>query len=388
MDASLAKRILQYLKAKRSEMQAFLDELVRLESPSTVAAAQEAGFALLAERFRALDCVTLHLPGTKTGGSLYARPFLHEKHQPTQLLLGHVDTVWPLGTLAEMPSETAGDMMRGPGVYDMKAGLAQMLFSWQCLQELELIPEVLPLFFINSDEEIGSWESRGYIGRLARIADRAFVLEPSLGREGKLKTARKGIGRFTLKLTGEPAHAGLDPGKGASAIVELANLVQQLFALNDLEKGVSVNVGMIEGGVRANVVAPASSAVVDVRVPTQVEADRITEAIFGLKPANPAVKLEVDGFIGRPPLERTPRNRQLWQRAQQAGQALGLQLEEAMAGGGSDGNTTSLFTATLDGLGAVGDGAHARHEFIYLDQLLERTALLCLLMISPPLTPS
>jgi glutamate carboxypeptidase len=232
---------------------------------------------------------------------------------------------------------------------------------------------------------VGSRESTRHIRRLARLAERAFVLEPSLGPSGKLKTARKGAGRFTVSVEGEAAHAGLDPGKGSSAILELSYLIQALFALNDPERGTTVNVGTIDGGLGPNVVAPRSSAVVDVRVPTRDEARRVQEAITSLEPVTPGVTLRVEGCMGRPPIERTPRNRRLWERACELGADLGLTLEEGVAGGASDGNTTSLYTATLDGLGGVGDGAHARHEFVFADRMVERCALLTLLLLEPPL---
>ncbi len=241
---------------------------------------------------------------------------------------------------------------------------------------------VTPIILINSDEEIGSRESTRMIKRLAKISDRAFVLEPPLGLEGKLKTARKGLGRFTITAIGKAAHAGLDPGKGVNAIVELSYQIQQLYAMNDFEKGITVNVGMIEGGISANVVAPESKAIVDVRVLNNIDGDTITKKIYALTPSMPNIQLRIEGGIGRPPMERTPRNQKLWHFAKDKASLMGLELEEAIAGGGSDGNTTSEFTATLDGLGTTGDGAHASHEFIFLEKLSERTALLTQLLIS------
>ena len=283
-----------------------------------------------------------------------------------------------------MPFEVDGNEVRGPGVYDMKGGITQIIFALEALGHFGLRPAVTPMVFANSDEEIGSRSSTRYIRWLAQCADRAFVLEPSLGRDGRLKTARKGVGRFTVRIRGQAAHAGLDPEKGASAILELSHVVQALFALNDPDKGVTVNVGMIEGGLRPNVVAPESGAIIDVRVATQEDADRVTQAIHGLQPSVPGTRLEIEGAIGRPALEPTPRNRALWSIAKDLSSELGLDLQEGLAGGGSDGNTTSQYTATLDGLGPVGDGAHAAHEFLYLDETLQRTALLALLLLVPP----
>lgn len=273
--------------------------------------------------------------------------------------------------------------MRGPGIYDMKAGLVEIIFALKALQALDLQPEIVPIIFINSDEEIGSRESTRYVRRLAQLVDRALVLEPSLGLTGKIKTARKGVGSFTIKVSGKAAHAGLDPGAGASAILELSHVIQKLFALNNPDKGISVNVGVIDGGTRANVVAPESSAVIDVRVENQADGLRIENAIQALQPVDANVNLKIEGGIGRPPMERTPANRKLWKVATNLASSLDINLEQGFAGGGSDGNTTSQYTATLDGLGAVGDGAHAAHEFIYTDQLPQRCALLTLLLLAP-----
>jgi glutamate carboxypeptidase len=241
-----------------------------------------------------------------------------------------------------------------------------------------------PIVFLNSDEEIGSRESTRHIRRLARVCERVFVLEPSLGPDGYLKTARKGIGRFTVTVHGRAAHAGLDPDAGASAILELSHVIQSLFALNDPERGITVNVGTIDGGLRPNVIAPKSTAVVDVRVRTHEDGERISAAIHSLQPATPGVQLETEGAIGRPALEPTPRNQALWRLARNYATELDLDLQQGIAGGGSDGNTTSQFTATLDGLGPVGDGAHAAHEHLYVARTLERTALLTMLLLAPP----
>jgi glutamate carboxypeptidase len=209
-------------------------------------------------------------------------------------------------------------------------------------------------------------------------------MEPSLGDDGAIKTERKGVGRFKITVHGKAAHAGLDPEGGASAILELSHVIQSLFAMNDASSGITVNVGTVDGGLQPNVIAPHSQAVVDVRVPTIREGDRIEKAIYGLVPITPGVRLTVEGGIGRPSMEQTPRNLALWQKAHALGAEIGLDLKQCRAGGGSDGNTTSQYTATLDGLGAVGHGAHAEHEFLYIDRTLERTALLALLLLAPP----
>jgi len=383
--APSAVEVLDYLKTRQGDMIGMLEALTLAESPSDKPETQARVRELIAERLEAEDYRTYRIPGRRSGGCLYARPAGRRRGGPVQMMLGHYDTVWPLGTLAEIPFEVDGNIVRGPGVFDMKGGIVQMVLAVAALRHFDLEPEVAPVVFVNSDEEIGSRDSTAHIRRLAAHMNRVFVLEPSLGPEGRLKTARKGVGRFMVTVKGKAAHAGLDPEAGASAILELSHVIQQLFALNDPEKGITVNVGTIEGGMRPNVIAPESSAVIDVRVKTQTDAERIEAAIHGLKPSTPQTSLEIEGGIGRPALEPTPRNRELWHVARQLGQSLGIELEEGLAGGGSDGNTTSLFTATLDGLGAVGDGAHALHEFLYIDKTIERAALLTLLLLQPPL---
>ncbi len=381
-----ARNILGYLDSLGGEMQELLKDLVQMESPSREPDAQKDILSRLETELQELNFHTVFMPGRMTGGYLYARPVKKQKGLPVQLLLGHCDTVWKTDTLMDMPLLEKDGKIRGPGVYDMKAGLTQMIFALKTIRELQLEMTLTPVVLINSDEEIGSIESTSTIRKLAKIANRAYVMEPPLGPEGNLKTARKGLGRFTVTVHGIAAHAGLDPGKGVNAIVELSHQVQQLYAMNDFERGITVNVGMIEGGISPNVVAPESRAVVDVRVKNRKDGELITKKILGLKPTLPDVRLEIDGGIGRPPMERNKRNQELWKLAHASGLALGMDLSEGLAGGGSDGNTTSTYTATLDGLGTPGDGAHARHEFIYSDQLTKRTALLTLLLLAKPQT--
>lgn len=385
--APAATELLAYLQGRRDDLLDLLQRMTLAESPSTEPGAQVAIREIIAAELQRLGYLVRRIPGRDSGGMLHARPAVRRRNGAAQLLLGHYDTVWPLGTLEDMPFEAADDVVRGPGVYDMKGGVAQAIMALDALQAFGLQPQVVPHVFLNSDEEIGSRESRRYIEKLAARMDRVLVLEPSLGPAGLLKTARKAIGRFTVTVHGEAAHAGLDPGAGASAILELSHVIQALFAMNDLKRGITVNVGTIDGGLRPNVVAARSQAVVDVRVASQSDADGVEAAILGLRPAIAGTTLTVQGGFGRPAMERTPANRRLWQMACRMGEQLGLQLEEALAGGGSDGNFTSRFTATLDGLGAVGDGAHARHEHVRLGPTLERTALLALLLLAPPLEP-
>jgi len=379
--------VLNYLQAQQEPMTGLLKDLVLMETPSTDRDSQAQIRQRLKAEFEEIDYRVNLLPGRSSGGHVYVSPRNRGNRQPAQLMIGHCDTVWPIGTLQSMPLVFEADTLRGPGVYDMKAGLVEMIYALRTIEALGLEPAVAPLCFINSDEEIGSHESTRYVRALAQRVDRCMVLEPSLGHSGKIKTARKGVGRFTVTVQGKAAHAGLDPGAGASAILELSHVIQKLFELNDPEHGTSVNVGVIDGGIRPNMVAPESRAIIDVRVQTQADAERVEQAIHSLETATPGVSLTIEGAIGRPPMERTDENQRLWRVAQELATGLDMELEQGTAGGGSDGNTTSLYTATIDGMGAVGDGAHASHEYIYVDMLPVRCALLTLLLLAPPLNP-
>ena len=324
-----------------------------------------------------------HIAGRETGGHLFAVPERRERGRPAQLLIGHSDTVWPLGTLESMPVVVENGTVRGPGTFDMKAGIVQGLFALRALRDLGHQPPATPIWFINSDEETGSPESKRYVRLIAKHVVRTFVLEPALGPDGHLKTARKGVGRFKVRIHGKAAHSGLDPTGGASAIHELMHVVQRLHALTDLERGVTVNVGVVRGGTRANVIAAGAEAEVDVRIVSASDGEAIAKSIRGLEPLTPGTSIEIEGGIQIPPLERTARNRLLWRAAIEAGSRLGIDLDEDISGGCSDGNTTSQFTATLDGLGPRGEGAHARHEHVEIEGLVERAALLAELLMSP-----
>jgi glutamate carboxypeptidase len=321
--------------------------------------------------------------GRVSAGTLFAHPRERHKKGPLQLLVGHCDTVWPVGTLRQMPVRVEGDVLWGPGVFDMKGGLVQMLYALRAVQDLRLRPPADSVVVINSDEEIGSPDSTPLIRRLARRSARAFILEPAFGRAGKLKTARKASGSFTITVRGRAAHAGINPEEGASAILEMSHQVQRLFALNDASRGITVNVGTIDGGLRSNVIAAEVKASVDVRVRTRQDAADVEAAIRGLRPVNPETTVQVEGGIEQAPMEPVARNQALWRLARDLGLRLGLELDQAAVGGASDGNTTSQYTATLDGLGAVGDGAHAAHEQAMIPQMLERCALLVLLLLAP-----
>lgn len=382
-DAAVGRRMLEWVRARREPFVSLLRALVESESPSDVPDSQAPVQAVVRTALEEIGLKVTHVPGRSTGGFLLARPAQRKRTHPFQLLVGHTDTVWPEGTLAEMPLRREAGKLFGPGAFDMKAGVAMAVFALRALRELGVELPATPVLLFNSDEEIGSPESGRAIRRLAKRACRAFVPEPSFGPEGLLKTARKGVGSYTVHFQGRPAHAGLDPGGGASAIHELALVVQKLHALSDPERGLTVNVGVVGGGTRPNVVAARARAEVDVRAVTSEDARRVEAAISALRPETRGVTLRVEVGHVIPPLERTPRNRRLWGQARTAADALGLPLGETAVGGASDGSVISLYTATLDGLGAVGDGAHAPHEHVVVDATVDRCALLAMLLAAP-----
>jgi len=307
------------------------------------------------------------------------------------LLLGHFDTVWPVGTLERMPLEESDGRLHGPGIFDMKSGIAVSMLAMRALHEAPGhrsssrnagvgIPPVVMLW--SSDEEIGSGTSRTLIEEEARRTTAVLVLEPSLPG-GAVKTSRKGVGEFELVVYGVSAHAGLDPGKGASAIHELARQILALEALQDPVRGLTVNVGVIAGGTRPNVVADRAAARIDVRVETMADAVLLEAAIQALRPSRPAITLAIAGGIERPPLERSAGVVRLYEQARHVAADMGRDLGEGAAGGGSDGNfTAALGVPTLDGLGPQGDGAHALHEHVLIEDLCWRAAFLAALIQS------
>lgn len=375
-------RIVDYLQQQREDMEALLLRLALAESPSGEPQSVKEILTILSAELKSSGLRVRRLAG-RMGGFLYARQPLCSARSPFQLLIGHCDTVWPAGTLGTMPVRAESEILYGPGVFDMKAGLVQMIYALRVLRELNLAAPANCKVVVNSDEEIGSPDSTPLIGSLARRAQRAFILEPAFGKSGKLKTARKAVGTFTLTIKGRAAHAGVSPEEGASAILELSHQVQRLFALNDPSRGITVNVGTIAGGTRSNVIAAEVRANIDVRVRTLDDAQTVESAIRSLNPVNSETVLHVNGGFDHPPMEPSERNQALWWLAHESGRRLGIELEQAAVGGASDGNTTSQYTATLDGLGAVGDGAHATHEYVELHYLAERAALLVLLLMAP-----
>jgi glutamate carboxypeptidase len=297
------------------------------------------------------------------------------------LLSGHVDTVWPEGTLETMPFRLEGSRAFGPGAYDMKACLVVMLEAVRLAREGRRALRV----FLTADEEKGSVTGREPLEEAAQGVAAAFVLEPP-GEEGNLKTARKGLGRFTLTIKGRAAHAGTHPGEGVSAIEELAHQIQAVHALADEERGSTVSVGVVEGGTSTNVIPPEARARIDVRVSHSGDRERVERALAELRPVNPAAKLELGGGWTRPPLERSDGAARLFERAREYGRDLGLELEEESSGGGSDGNLIgALGVPVLDGLGAQGAGAHSPDEHVELNSIPVRSELLARLLQDPGL---
>jgi glutamate carboxypeptidase len=384
MPGTRGPALLSWLRDREPEIVALLEQLVLAESPSDDPVAQQQPFSILAAELSRADFAVRCISGFETGDHLYGRPRARRRGAPFQLIVGHMDTVWPLGTVELMPLRRDGDLLFGPGTHDMKAGLVQLVFALRALQAFGLTPAVTPVVVVNSDEELGSKSSQRVLRRLARSAERAFVLESGEHDEGRLKIARKGVGRFRVVAHGRASHAGTSFERGVSAILELSYQVQRLFALNDPERGITINVGTVDGGLLPNVVAPEASASVSARVPTTAAAAEVERAIRSLQPVLEGSSLEIEGGIGRPPMEPTPRNRQLLTTAQRLGNVLGLELEDAgLVGGASDANTTSLYTATLDGLGPAGDGGHAPDEHVSISSIAEHAALLALLLLEP-----
>jgi len=359
-------------------VQEVVETLVSLESPSDDKAAVDKCGAELTRRLVALGANVTRLPQTGCGDHLRAewrQRQASDSPSPSILLLGHFDTVWPLGSLERMPLHQRDDRLYGPGVFDMKAGIAASMLAMRALAECPARRPAVVMMW-TADEEIGSTTSRVAIEETARSADAVLVLEPSLPG-GAAKTSRKGVGEFELVVHGVAAHAGLDPEKGVSAIHELARQVIALESLQDAKRGITINVGVIAGGSRTNVIADRATAHIDVRVQTMDDAARLEKAIRSLGPTRPSIRVDVEGSIGRPPLERSTAIVRLYERARAVAAALDRDLKEGAAGGGSDGNfTAAIGVPTLDGLGPQGDGAHAVHEHVLVSDLAWRAAFL------------
>lgn len=367
---------LRYFEEQLPSVLQTIRSWVEVESPSDNKAAADRMGTMLAGRFEELGGKARRHQAADYGDNLQI-DFAGSSQRKPVLLLGHFDTVYPLGTLATMPCRIEGDRMHGPGVLDMKAGIALMWHAIQALQSWRgALPRPITVFLV-SDEEVGSSSSRKMTEQLARSSSGVLVLEPAAGTRGAVKTARKGVGEYTLTVKGIAAHAGLDPAKGHSAIVELARQITAISKFNDIRSGMTVNPGVIRGGTRTNVIAAEAIVEIDARIQNAKQASSLDRKMHALRVFDKHCKLSVEGGINRMPMERTPGVAALYTKAKSLAQQVNWKLEEAAVGGGSDGNfTAGIGIPTLDGMGGVGEGAHAAHEHIRISELPRRAMLL------------
>lgn len=378
---TLAKAALELIEPRQGEMLRELQTLVEMESPSGEKAAVDLLGAHLAREFADMSGeVTVHV-SAKYGDHLQVdfAGNAKSKLKPV-MLLGHFDTVWETGTLAEMPFRVEHGRVWGPGVYDMKVGIVMMMHAVGALRDASggKLPRPVRIWLV-TDEEVGSESSRDMTEKLAKECAAVLVMEPAQGLGGAVKTARKGVGDYTVRVTGKAAHSGVDFEKGESAILELARQIGAIAKFTDLKRGMTVNPGIVRGGTRTNVIAAEAEVAVDVRIAKAADAKVLDKKFLGLKPFNKRCKVEVSGGVNRPPMERTDKVVRLYKDARRIAEQLDnkWRLEEKATGGGSDGNfTAALGVPTLDGLGGVGEGAHALHESVLLAEIPRRTALL------------
>jgi glutamate carboxypeptidase len=370
-----AKWYSQFCRQRQPEMLQLIQSMVEIESPSDNKAAVDNMGKFLAQEFQK-EGGKVKVHNASEYGDHLRVDFTGTPGQKPIMLLGHFDTVWPLGALAGMPFRVESGRAFGPGVLDMKAAIAMMIFALRALREAQASHRPVTIF-LDTDEEVGSGSSRPITEAIARECEAVLVMEPAQGPQGFLKTSRKGVGDFIIRVQGRASHAGVDFEKGQSAIVELSRQVLEVIQFVDLARGITVNPGVIQGGTRGNVVAAEAWAKVDIRVARMADTAELEQRFANLRPFNPHCKLEVTGGLNRPPMERTSGTVRLLEIAQGVARELGMDLGESATGGGSDGNFTSaLGIPTLDGLGAVGEGAHATNESIVLDELPKRTAIL------------
>jgi glutamate carboxypeptidase len=371
---------LQYFTERQGAIVETIRQMVEIESPTDNKQATDRVGRWLAQKFEALGGHSKFHRAADFGDHLQV-DFPGKASRKPVLLLGHMDTVYPLGTLAKMPCRVSSGRLYGPGAYDMKSGIAFALYAIDALRDPSgELPRPTTVLLV-SDEEVGSDSSKRITEELAKKSAAVLVLEPSYGPKGALKTARKGVVEYQLKVTGKSAHAGLDFDKGHSAILELARQIERISKFTDLRRGLTVNVGLVRGGTRVNVIPAEASASIDVRIASAADAAGIDRKLRSLKPIDRQCKLEVTGGVGRMPMERKGGVLALYRHAAELAKQVGWKLEEAAVGGGSDGNlTAALGIPTLDGLGGVGEGAHAAHESIVISEIPKRSALLTALI--------
>ena len=372
--------ILGYARSKQRDIIKLIRLLVECESPSDDSGALDRFVALMEDVVAPMAKIRTYRHGhmraefSLPGG---------KKKSGRVLVLGHSDTVWPMGTLRTMPFKQEKGRLWGPGVLDMKSGLAFLVFALRALRELDIPVAKKVTLQLNADEEVGSETSRALTEEAAKESDCVLVLEPGTGLAGRLKTARKGVGVYRVGIRGKASHAGVDFDAGASAVLELARQIGRIAGFTDRKRGVTVNPGVISGGTRSNVVAAEARAEVDIRVARLKDADWLDLKFRALRPVDKRCAIEVTGGLNRPPMERSRGSGELFGRARRLALEIGVEVEESSTGGGSDGNfTAALGVATLDGLGGVGEGAHATNESILVDRIADRTALLAKLIAS------
>lgn len=381
-DSPLPLTLLRALEPRLPEMLRLLRRFVTTESPSLEKAAVDRCSSAIAREWRERGVRVERLPQKRRGDHLRVTYAPKRSAAGQLLVLGHYDTVYSTGTLKEMPFRISANKAYGPGIFDMKAGIVQALFALEALQRANVPTTKQIVFLWTSDEEIGSESSRQLIETAARPSDAVFVLEPSFGPRGLLKTARKGVGQAELIVHGRSSHAGLAPEEGVNAVYELAAQLSRLEKWNDGRRGISINADIVEGGTRTNVIAEHARATLDLRALRSTDMQRIEGRLRALRPVHKGARLEVTGGFDRPPLERK-RCAALFARAKSLAKQMHLSLGECTAGGGSDGNFTgALGIPTLDGLGAVGDGAHSDHEYVLIPTMPARAALLAALLAS------
>jgi glutamate carboxypeptidase len=386
ISSSLAQQFQQRFHEKHAEIVSLTRALVETESPSGDESGSRAVVELLAGVAAEAKCVTAiqRVDAPEFGQHLVIRAFGGQSDSGTILIVGHTDTVHPRGSIADRPWRVEGNRIYGPGIFDMKANCALAIAALHVCDDLGIVPRCGITLALTCDEEVGSFSGWPLLKELVQDSTVrcGLVLEPPVSG-GSVKTARKGTGMFTMKVDGRAAHAGLDPEKGASAILELARQIERLHALNDLGGGITVNVGVIHGGTRSNVVAAEAQAEIDVRFSDSEELEAIEQAVLRTKPFDERVGLTVTGGINRPPLERTQQVVELYGLAGKIATSIGFELGEAQVGGASDGNfLAAIGIPVLDGLGIDGDGAHAAHEHILVDDIPRRGALLAGLIAS------
>jgi len=385
--AGRAARALSWARKNRPALIRFIGELVECESPTDSPDAVSRCAELLADSLGDIADGRAIPTGAGVGRTYIGEFRLPGSHLPGKakrgriLALGHSDTVWPMGTIRSMEFRQRDGRLWGPGVLDMKSGLAIFAFAMRGLRELQIPVVHAVTLLVNPDEETGSAASRQATEAHARGCRAVLVLEPGTGLEGKAKTARKGIGSYRVAVRGVAAHSGVDFEKGASAVVELARQIEKISGFTDLTRGITVNPGVISGGTRSNVIAAHAEAQVDIRVPRAGDAVALEKKFRSLRPFDKRCSIEVSGGLNRPPMERSKGTAELFRLARGFAAELGVTLEESSTGGGSDGNfTAALRVPTLDGIGAVGEGAHAAHESVLVDRLADRVALLAKLV--------